>query len=102
MLLPQAVAIGAAAIGATAATTARVGDDGEVCGGDGGGGDGGGGDDGVSDLAGHAGPGRDRKRSAHCARALAATLLIITIQQLVAASIYLWAKLALLFSYFVP
>ena len=57
MLLPQAVAIGAAAAGATAATTARVGDDGEVC--DGGGG--GGGDDGVSDLAGHAGPGRDRK-----------------------------------------
>ena len=27
------------------------------------------GDDGVSDLAGHARPGRDRKRGAHCARA---------------------------------
>ena len=93
MLLPQAVAIGAAAVGATNAAAARVGDDGEVRRGD----------DGVSDLAGHAGPGRDRKRGAHCALALAATLLIITIQQLVAASIYLWAKLALLFfSYFVP
>ena len=89
-MLLQAVAIGAAAVGAINATAAHVGDDGEVVVDVRG-------DDGVSDLAGHAGPGRDRKRGAHCAPC-AATLLIITIQQLVAASTYLWAKLALLFS----
>ena len=55
LLLVDDVAIGAAA--AAAATAARGGDDGEVVRGD----------DGVSDLAGHAGPGRDRKRGAHCA-----------------------------------
>ena len=59
LLLVDDVAIGAAA---AAATAARGGDDGEavvdVRGGDG-----------VSDLAGHAGPGRDRERGAHCARA---------------------------------
>ena len=59
MLLLQAVAIGTAAVGGTNAAAARVGDDGEARRGD----------DGVSDLAGHAGPGRDRKRGAHCARA---------------------------------
>ena len=57
MLLLQAVAIGTAAVGGTNAAAARV--DGEARRGD----------DGVSDLAGHAGPGRDRKGGAHCARA---------------------------------
>ena len=62
LLLVDDVAIGAAAVAVVAATAARGGDDGEVVVDVRG-------DDGVSDLAGHAGPGRDRERGAHRARA---------------------------------